>query len=131
MEFAASQEIDIQHSETIGPAKSTSFRGIIRLMPDMQAEETILALVRELAIQTLYETQRRSFVTREVIRREAQAVVFVVGYALGLMTKPESIELYQGNLSLFSESLEVVKRTASIILVAISPREEHEQEGGN
>jgi len=130
MEFAASQEIEIQHSEKIAPAKSTSFRGIIRLFPDMQAEETVLALVRELAIQTLYDTQRRSFVTREVIRREAQAVVFVVGYALGLMSEPESIELYQGNLSLFSESLEVVKRTASIILGAISPEGE-QNEGGN
>jgi hypothetical protein len=129
MELAASQETEIQYSEKIAPAKSTSFRGVIRLLPDMQAEETVLALVRELAIQFLYETQRRSFVTRDVIRREALAVVFVVGHALGLMAEPESIELYQGNLSLFSESLEVVKRTASIILGAISPRGEHE--GGN
>ncbi len=130
MELAANQDFEIQYSEKIAPAKSTSYRGIIRLLPDMQAEATVLALVRELAIQLLYVTQRRSFVTREVIRREAQAVVFVVGYALGLMTEPESFELYQGNLSLFSESLEVVKRTASIILGAISPRDE-QNEGGN
>jgi len=130
MEFAASQEIEIEHSEKTAPAKSTSFRGVIRLLPDMQAEETVFALVRELAIQLLYETQRRSFVTREVIRKEAQAVIFVVGHALGLMSEPESIELYQGNLSLFSESLEVIKRTASIILGAISPRDE-QNEGGN
>jgi hypothetical protein len=129
MELAANEEIEIQYSEKIAPAKSTSFRGVIRLLPDMQAEETVLALVRELAIQFLYETQRRSFVTRDVIRREALAVVFVVGHALGLMAETESIELHQGNLSLFSESLEVVKRTASIILGAISPRGEHE--GGN
>ncbi|HEV2989614.1 MAG TPA: hypothetical protein VG759_14320 [Candidatus Angelobacter sp.] len=57
-------------------------------------------------------------------------MVFVVGFALGLMAEPESIELYQGNLSLFSESLEVVKQTASIILGAISPRDE-QNEGGN
>ncbi len=130
MELAGSEEIQIQYSEKIAPAKSTSFRGVIRLQPDMPAEETVLALVRELAVQSLYETQRRSFVIREVIRREAQAVVFVVGFALGLMAEPESIELYQGNLSLFSESLEVVKRTASIILGAISPRDE-QTEGGN
>jgi hypothetical protein len=130
MEFAAGQEIEIQYSEKIAPARSTSFRGVIRLLPDLQAEETVFALVRELAIQFLYETQRRSFVTRDVIRREALAVVFVVGHALGLMAEPESIELYQGNLSLFSERLEVVKRTASIILGAISPRDE-QNEGGN
>jgi len=130
MEFSASQGIEIQHSEKIAPSKSTSFRGVIRLLPDMQAEETVLALIRELAIQLLYETQRRSFVTGDVLRREALAVVFVVGHALGLMSEPESIELYQGNLSLFSESLEVVKQTASIILGAISPRDE-QNEGGN
>ena len=130
MELAASDEIQIQYSENIAPAKSTSFRGVIRLLPDMPAEEAVLALVRELAVQLLYETQRRSFVTREVIRREAQAVAFVVGHALGLMSEPESIDLYQGNLSLFSESLQVVKHTASIILGAISPRSE-QNEGGN
>ena len=129
MEFAASQQIEIQYSEKIAPAKSTSFRGIIRLLPDMQAEETVLALVQELAIQLLYEAQRRSFVTRDVLRKESQAVVFVVSHALGLMSEPESIELYQGNLSLFSESLEVVKRTASIILGAISPRDEQIEAG--
>jgi antirestriction protein ArdC len=130
MEFAASEGIQIEHSEKIAPAKSTSYREVIRLFPDMQAEETVFALVRELAIQLLYETQRRSFVTRDVLRREASAVVFVVSHALGLMAEPESIELYQGNLSLFSESLEVIKQTASIILGAISPRNE-QNEGGN
>ncbi len=130
MELARSEQIQIQYSEKIAPAKSTSFRGVIRLLPDMEAEETVLALVQELATQFLYQTQRRSFVIREVIRREAQAVVFVVGHALGLMSEPKSIELYQGNLNLFSESLEVVKRTASIILGAISPRDE-QHEGGN
>ncbi len=130
MEFAASEGMQIEYSEKIAPAKSTSFRGVIRLLPDMQAEETTLALVLEMAIQLLYETQRRSFVTREVIRKEALAVVFVVSHALGLMSEPETIELYQGNLSLFSESLEVVKQTASIILGAISPRDE-QNEGGN
>jgi hypothetical protein len=130
MEFAASEGIQIEYSEKIAPASSTSFRGVIRLLPDMQAEEPVLALVRELATQLLYETQRRSFVTRDVLRRETQAVVFVVSHALGLMSEPEFIDLYQGNLSLFSESLEVVKRTASIILGAISPRDE-QNEGGN
>jgi hypothetical protein len=130
MELAVSQEIEIQYSEKIAPAKGTSYRGVIRLLPDMQAEETILALVRELAIQMLYETDRRSFVTRDVLLREAKAVVFVAGYALNLASESEdSIELYQGNINLLAESLEVVKRTSAIILGAISPRGEHE--GGN
>jgi hypothetical protein len=103
---------------------------VIRLLPDMQAGETVPVFVRELAIQMLYEIDRRSFVTRNVLLREAKAVVFVVGHALNLASESEdSIELYQGNINLLAESLEVVKRTSAIILGAISPRDEHE--GGN
>jgi hypothetical protein len=39
MELAVSQEIEIQYSEKIAPAKGTSYRGVIRLLPDMQAEK--------------------------------------------------------------------------------------------
>jgi hypothetical protein len=130
MELAASQEIQIEHSYKIAPAKGTSYRGVIRLLADMEAGETVSVLVRELAIQMLYQIERRSFVTRNVLIREAQAVVFVVSYALNLpFESGDSIGLYQGNINLLAESLEVVKRTAAIILGAISPRDE--QEGGN
>jgi hypothetical protein len=130
MELAASQEIQIQYSERIAPAKGTSYRGVIRLLPDMQAGETVPVFVRELAIQMLYQIERRSFVTRDVLLREAKAVVFVVSHALDLASgSNDSIELYQGNINLLADSLEVVKRTSAIILGAISPRDEHE--GGN
>ncbi len=128
MEFAASQEIQIEYSDKIAPAKGTSYRGVIRLLPDMEAGETVSVLVRELAVQMLYETERRSFVTRDVILREAKAVAFVVAHALGLESG-DTPQLYQGNTNLLAESLEVVKRTSAVILGAISPRDE--QEGSN
>ena len=78
----------------------------------------------------LYETERRSFVTRNILLLEARAVAFVVSHALGLESESsDSPQLYQGNISLLAESLEVVKRTAAVILGAISPRDE--QEGSN
>jgi antirestriction protein ArdC len=130
MELAASREIQIEYSDKIAPAKATSYRGVIRLFPDMVAEETVSVLVRELAVQTLYETERRSFVARDVLLREAKAVAFVVAHALGLESESsDSPQLYQGNTNLLAESLEVVKRTAAIILGAISPRDA--QEGSN
>ena len=93
-------------------------------MPDMEAEETLSVLIRELALQTLYETQRRSFVTRDVLLREAKAVAFVVCNALDLDTEPaETIQLYRSNLNLLAESLEVVQRTSAIILGALSPED--------
>ena len=88
-EFAGSQGIQIEYSDKIAPARGTSYRGLIRLMPDMEAEETVSVLIRELALQMLYETQRRSFVTRDVLLREAKAVAFVVCNALGLGTQSQ------------------------------------------
>ena len=130
MEFAASLEIQIEYSDKIIPAKGTSYRGVIRLLPEMEAAETVSVLVRELAVQMLYETARRSFVTRDVLLREAKAVTFVVSLALGLeCDSNDAIQLYRGNTNLLAESLEVVKRTAGVILGAISPRDT--QEGGN
>jgi hypothetical protein len=132
MELAASEQIQIEYSDKIAPAKGTSYRGVIRLLPDMEAGETVSVLVRELAIQMLYETERRSFVMRDVLLKEAKAVAFVVGHALGLEPQPsDSPQLYQGNINLLAESLEVVKRTAAVILGAISPRDEQAQEGSN
>ena len=124
IEFAATQEITVQYSGKIAPARGTSYRGVIRLLPDMEPEETVSVLLRELAVQMLYQIQRRSLVTRDVLLREARAVAFVVGNALALETEPaENIQLFRGNLNLLGESLEVVKRTAAVILGALSPRD--------
>jgi hypothetical protein len=123
-EFAASQGIKIEYSDTITPARGTSYRGVVRLLPDMEAAETLSVFVRELAVQMLYETQRRSFITRDVLLREAKAVAFVVGEALRFEQEPaENIQLYRGNLNLLAESLQVVQRTAAVILGAISPKD--------
>jgi hypothetical protein len=72
----------------------------------------------------LYETQRRSFVTRDVLLREAKAVAFVVCNALELDTESaENIQLYRSNLNLLAESLEVVQRTSAVILGVLRPED--------
>jgi hypothetical protein len=51
-------------------------------------------------------------------------VAFVVCHALGLETGTGSadyIQLYHGDANLLKESLEIVQRTASVILGALSP----------
>jgi hypothetical protein len=122
--FTGSQGFQIEYSDKIAPARGTSYYGQIRLMPDMDAKEAVSVLIRELALQMLYVTQRRSFVTRDVLLREAKAVAFVVLNALGSEPEPaENIQLYRSNLNLLAESLEVVQRTAAVILGALSPQE--------
>jgi hypothetical protein len=123
-EFAGNQGFQIEYTDKIAPARGTSYYGQIRLMPDMLAKETLSVLIRELALQMLYETKRRSFVTRDVLLKEAKAVAFVVCNALNLETEPaENIQLYRGNKNLLAESLEVVQRTTAVILGALSPED--------
>jgi hypothetical protein len=60
----------------------------------------------------------------------AEAVAFVVREAVGLVTGTASanyIQLYHGNVSLLSESLEVIQQTASAILGALEPAAEQEE----
>ncbi|HEY1577615.1 MAG TPA: DUF1738 domain-containing protein, partial [Terracidiphilus sp.] len=63
----------------------------------------------------------------KVVREtEAEAVAFVVCHALGLETGTGSadyIQLYHGDVNLLKESLEIVQRTASVILGALSPED--------
>jgi hypothetical protein len=121
--FAESQQMKVEYSEKIAPAKGTSYRGLIRLLPDMQPAEAFPVLLREVASQMLYAIQRRTFVTRIVHQQETKAAAFVVCEALGLEAKTAfaDCQLYYGDARLLVETLEVVHRTAAVILGAISP----------
>lgn len=123
-ELTDGQGFQIEYTDKIAPAHGTSYRGLIRLLSDMEEKETVSILIRELALQMLYEMQRRNYVTRHVVLREARAVAFVVLSALGLETEAaERIELYRDNTYLLAESLQVVQRTSAIILGALSPED--------
>jgi N-terminal domain of anti-restriction factor ArdC len=127
IEFVESQGIKLEFSDKISPARGMSYGGMIRVLPDMQPTETLSTLVHELAHEMLHKAERRTLTTKTVRETEAEAVAFVVCHALGLETGTGSsdyIQLYHGDAKLLQESLEVVQRTASIILGAISPRDE-------
>jgi hypothetical protein len=121
--FAESQQIKIEYSDRIAPAKGTSYRGLIRLLPGMEPAEAFPVLMREIASQILYSIDRRTVVTRALHQQETKAAAFVVCEALGLESKTAfaDCQLYYGDARLLTESLEVVHRTAAQILGAISP----------
>jgi hypothetical protein len=123
--FAESQQFKIEYSDRIAPAKAFSYRGVIRLLPDMEAAEAFPVLLREVASQVLYAIQRRTFVTRPIHQQETNAAAFVVCESLGLESKAAfaDCQLYHGDARLLTESLEVVHRTAAQILGAISPED--------
>ena len=121
--FAQAQSMTIEYADWIGPDKGSSYRGKIRLLPNMEPAEAFPILLREVASQLLYTIKRRTFVTRALHQQETKAAAFVVCEALGLEAKGafSDCELYYGDSRLLSESLEVVHRTAAVILGAISP----------
>ena len=74
----------------------------------------------------LHRAEHRTLTTKTVRETEAEAAAFVVCHALGLETGTGSsdyIQLYHGDANLLKESLEVVQRTSTVILGAISPKE--------
>jgi hypothetical protein len=121
--FAQAQGMTIAYADWIGPDKGNSYRGKIRLLPNMEPAEAFPVLLREVASQLLYTIKRRTFVTRALHQQETKAAAFVVCEALGIEAKAgfSDCQLYYGDSRLLAESLEVVHRAAAVILGAISP----------
>ena len=102
-----------------------SYDGRIALLPGQGTAEEFSTLVHELAHEMLHKAERRTATTKTVRETEAEAIAFVIGTAIGLQTGRASadyIHLYHGNAALLAESLEVVQRTAAVILSALEPQ---------
>jgi len=124
IKFVEAHNIELKYSEEIAPAKGLSHGGKITLLSGMKPAEEFSTLVHEIAHEMLHRTERRSITTKTIRETEAEATAFVVCQAIGLATGTASqdyIQLYHGDAKLLLESLEVVQRTAAVILGAISP----------
>ena len=129
IEYVESRNIKLNYSEKIAPAKGMSYGGRITLLTGMEPAEEFSTLVHETAHEMLHKAERRTLTTKEVRETEAEAVAFVVCQSLGLETGTAStdyIQLWNGSAKLLQESLEVVQRTAAVILGAIAPKPEPE-----
>ncbi len=124
--FAATQGITLVYESKIAPTKGLSCGGKIILLPDMPPAEHFAVLVHETAHELLHRGDRRKETTHTVRETEAEAVAFVVCYAMGLDTNTSSsdyIQLHSGDKSTLVESLAFIQQTASVILQALEPRE--------
>ena len=127
--FLKAQGIQLVYNPKITPALGISYGGRIAILPGQTKAEEFSTLVHETAHELLHKAERRTATTKTVRETEAEAVAFVVGKAVGLVTGNASadyIQLYHGNASLLAESLEVIQQTASIILAALEPPVEDE-----
>jgi hypothetical protein len=122
--FLKGQGIQLVYNPKMAPALGMSYGGRIALLPGQSKAEEFSTLVHETAHEMLHKAERRTATTKTVRETEAEAVAFVVGKAVGLVTGSASadyIQLYHGNASLLAESLEVIQQTASVILAALEP----------
>jgi hypothetical protein len=122
--FLKDRGIQLVYNPNIAPALGMSYGGRIAILPGQSKAETFATLVHETAHELLHKSERRTVTTKTVRETEAEAVAFVVGKAVGLVTGSASadyIQLYHGNASLLAESLEVIQQTASVILAALEP----------
>jgi len=122
--FLKGKGIQLVYNPNIAPALGVSYGGRIAILPGQSKAEEFSTLVHETAHELLHKAERRTATTKTVRETEAEAVAFVVGKAVGLVTGSASadyIQLYHGNASLLAESLEVIQQTASVILAALEP----------
>lgn len=122
IDFTIGQGIEIEFRESIAPALGMSYGGKIVLLPGQGSAEEFSTLVHELAHEMLHKAERRTATTKAVRETEAEAVAFVVGTTIGLSNGRASadyINLYHGNAALLAESLEVIQKTAAVILSAL------------
>ena len=127
--FIRSKGIQLVYNAKIAPALGMSYGGRIAILPGQSKAEEFSTLVHETAHELLHKAERRTATTKVVRETEAEAVAFVVGKAVGLLTGNASadyIHLYHGNASLLAESLEVIQQTAGVILAALEPPIEDE-----
>ena len=132
IDFTIAQGIELEFKESIAPALGMSYGGRIVILPGQEPAEEFSTLVHELAHEMLHKAERRTATTKTVRETEAEAIAFVVSQTIGLdagRASADYIQLYHGNAALLTESLEVIQRTAALILSAIeTPQVEAEQQ---
>jgi hypothetical protein len=122
--FLKEQGIQLVYRDDLQGALGKSYGGRIAILSGQPKAEEFSTLVHETAHEMMHKAERRTATTKTIRETEAEAVAFVVGKAIGLITGTASadyIQLYQGNASLLAESLEVIQQTANVILAALEP----------
>jgi antirestriction protein ArdC len=121
--FAAAQNIAIECSQHIAPARGTSYGGRIALLPGQSPAEEFSTLVHELAHELLHRGDRREQTSLKIRETEAEATAFVVCHAIGLETgsaAADYIQIWNGDKETLKDSLSHVQNAASQMLAALT-----------
>lgn len=121
-QFATAQDIAVEYSLEIAPARGTSYGGRIEILPGQSPAEEFSTLAHELAHELLHRGDRRASTTKKVRETEAEATAFVVCQVVGLETgsaASDYIQLWNGDVEILTESLGYVRQAASQMLQAL------------
>ena len=121
--FASAQNIALEYSEDIAPARGTSYGGRIALLPGQSPAEEFSTFVHELAHELMHRGGRREQTSRQVRETEAEATAFVVCHAIGLETgsaAADYIQLWNGDKETLMDSLTYIQKAASQMLAALT-----------
>ena len=126
--------IQLQYDFPACGAQGVSRGGTIVIRPDMPPAETFAVMVHEVSHELLHQrTGRKREVSRTVRETEAEAVAYVVCQALGLETTTRSadyIQLYQGDVTTLSESLDLIQKTATSLIEQLQDDSIHSDNEG-
>lgn len=117
----AEKGIRLEYHEDLGTAKGKSCKGTIKLVCGMTPAEEFSVLSHELAHELIHLDRRE--LDRRRAELEAEAVAFVLCRFAGLESgtaHSDYIQLYEGGKEALTESLEVIQKTASDIIEAMS-----------
>lgn len=123
--LVAAHSITLGYDASIAPARGVSCGGHITLLPNLPAAEEFSTLVHELAHEKLHRADRRADTTKTIRETEAEAVAFVVCRAIGLDTNTAAadyIQLYNGDRSTLTRSLQFIQANAAEILTGLEVR---------
>jgi hypothetical protein len=115
------QGIVIETADHLGGALGTSAGERIQILNGLSPADTFLVLAHEYAHCLLHRADDRP-ASRDTREREAEAVAFVVGDAVGLNARQSSrdyLHLYNGDREGLAQSLDRIQRAASVILSAV------------
>jgi antirestriction protein ArdC len=122
--------------DELGGALGASLGGSILIREGLPPAEEFSVLVHELAHELLHKNEGEERSTRTIRETEAEAVAYIVGQAIGLQQGTASsdyIQLYDGNADTLTQSLERIRRTATLIIreieTADSPPNQEAQGG--
>ncbi len=122
-QFASEQNIAVEYSADIAPARGTSYGGRITILPGQSPAEEFSTLAHELAHELLHRGDRRATTSKRVRETEAEATAFVVCQAVGLETgsaASDYIQLWNGDVEVLTQSLAYIRQAASQMLQTLT-----------